>query len=125
VAARSRAVGWILFSASVLALVLSVVTSYRSRAFAECQNVINEQLIVATTARASAAAQDRQADRDETAAITALINAVFSVQTPEQRLAAYQAYRAELDRIAKARAEAEADRAAHPLPAPPSQTCRG
>jgi hypothetical protein len=123
VVARSRTIGLVLVVASVLALALSTYTSIRSRAFAECQAAVNEALIVATNARASAAAQDRQADRDETTAITALIHAVFSAPTSEERLAAYQHYRAELDRIAASRAVAEADRVAHPLPAPPSQTC--
>ena len=122
-AARSRVAGAVLVVASVVALVLSAYSSIRSRAFAECQAQVNEQLIVATNARAAAAAQDRQADRDETVAVTTLINAVFTLPTAAERMAAYAAYRAELERIAAQRAEAEADRAAHPLPSPPSQTC--
>lgn len=120
---RSRVVGLLLVAASVVALALSTYSSIRSRAFAECQATLNEQLIVATNARAAAGEQDRQADRDQTTAIAALIDAVFSSADPGQRMAAYQTYRAELDRIAATRADAEADRAAHPLPAPPSQSC--
>lgn len=122
--ARSRAIGLALVVASVLALVMSLYSSYQSRRYASCQSAVSEALIQATNARAAAAEQDRRSDQDESAATAELIRTVFTVQTPAERIAAYGAYRKALDEINAHRATAQAERVAHPLPAPPSQTCR-
>ena len=120
---RRRFVEWSLIAASVLALIMSMVSSCQSRSYARCQSAVSEALIAATNARADAAERDRQSDRDESAATAELIRTVFTVQTPAERIAAYRAYRSALDGVNTRRAAAEADRATHPLPAPPSQVC--
>ncbi len=120
---RSRTVGVVVMVASVLALVMAFYSSYRVRAYASCQSAVSEALIRATQATAEAAEQDRQSDREESAATAELIRTVFTVQTPAERIAAYTSYREALDDINTARLTTEADRQANPLPAPPSQTC--
>lgn len=120
---RQRVVGWAVLVASVLALLVSAVTGFQSYRHAQCQSAVNEALIQATNQRAAAAAQDRDSDRRESQATADLIRTVFTTRTSEERLAAYASYRDTLDAVAKARAEAEASRQAHPLPAPPSESC--
>jgi hypothetical protein len=120
---RSRAIGAVLVAASVLALAMSAYSSLKSRAFAECQAQVNEALIVAQNARADAAEQDRASDRDESIATAELIRAVFASTAREQTRAAYDAYTARLGEINAQRAKSEAQRQAHPLPAPPSLVC--
>jgi hypothetical protein len=109
--------------ASLLALGMSVWSSYQTRSYAACQAQVNESLVRVQSARAEAAEQDRQSDRDESAATAELIRTVFTVQTPTERVAAYTAYRTALDKIAASRADTERQRAAAPLPAPPSEIC--
>src|SRR6185436_7492556 len=65
---RRRFVEWSLIAASVLALIMSMVSSCQSRSYARCQSAVSEALIAATNARADAAERDRQSDRDESAA---------------------------------------------------------
>lgn len=120
---RSRIVGLVLVVASVAALVMSAYSSYRLRTYAACQSAVTEQLIRVQNARADAAAQDRQTDRDESSATATLIIAVFSLQSGQERVAAYGEYRTTLDALTARRAATEQQRKANPLPAPPSQVC--
>jgi hypothetical protein len=124
VTSPKQVVWWIITLASVAALLISIAFGYQSRSYAQCQSAVYEALISAQNAREAAAAQDRQADRDEAAATAVLIRAVFTAASREQTLAAYAAYEDTLAGIAARREASEADRAANPLPAPPSQTCR-
>lgn len=121
--ARSRAVGLVLVVLSMLALAMSSWTSFQSRSYAACQSGVTEQLVRAQNARAEAAAQDRQIDREESAATANLIIAVFSLQTGAERVAAYGDYRKTLDDLTARRAATERRRQDNPLPLPPSQTC--
>lgn len=118
-----RVVGVVVLTASVLALVLAFWSGYQVRDYARCQSAVSEALIQASNARATAAEQDRLSDRHESSATAELIRAVFTVQTPGERVAAYTTYRQALDTINAAREATQADRQANPLPAPPSQTC--
>lgn len=120
---RQRFVGWVVLAASVCALLISAVTGLQSYQHAECQAQVNETLIRATSERAAAAAADRQSDRDESAATAELIRSVFTLRTTAERVAAYAEYRERIDAIDAQRAETERQRQAHPLPAPPSETC--
>lgn len=121
--ARSRSVGLLLVAASIFALIMSVYSSVRGRQFADCQSRVTEALILAQNARADAALMDRQTDQDEAAATAQLIRTVFTVQTSTERVAAYATYQKAVDAARARRAQTDADRAAHPLPAPPSQAC--
>ncbi len=95
--------------ASVVALGMSALVGYQSRGQAECQARINEQLVVAQSARAKAADQDRDA-------VDRLISDVSEAKSPADSRAALQRYR-------DTRASADAERTRNPLPAPPSQRC--
>lgn len=106
---RQRVMGWVVLTASVIALVFSAVTGVQARDHAKCQQRINEQLVVASNARASAAAQDRDA-------IDRLIADVSEAKSPGDSRIALQRYR-------DTRAAADAERERNPLPAPPSQRC--
>lgn len=116
--------GLVLVVASILALALSVYSSIRSTAYARCQSAVSEALIRSSTARADAAAEDRESDRDETTAVTKLINDVFAATSREQSRAAYEEFRATEQRITARRAATEQKRRANPLPQPPSEVCR-
>ena len=120
---RQRSVGWLVLGVAIVSLIWSTVTGVQSFQYARCQAGVNETLVQAQVARAAAAEQDRDSDRDESAATAELIRTVFTVQTSDQRVAAYAAYRKALDDISTKRAEAEKQRAEHPLPAPPSAIC--
>jgi hypothetical protein len=122
-AVARRNVGWVVLTASAIAVVLATWSGINSTRYAHCQAAVNEALVVAQNARADAAAQDRVLDRQESAATAGLIKAVFSSTTRDQTLAAYLAYQKTIADITAQRAETERQRAAHPLPAPPSHTC--
>lgn len=121
---RQRLTGWVVLAVSVLAVIVTTGSGIHNYQRAQCQAQVNEALIEASNARAAAATADRDSDRAESAATAELIRTVFTAATTPERLAAYDKYRAALDDIGKRRAAAEADRAQHPLPAPPSQVCR-
>jgi ADP-ribosylglycohydrolase len=120
---RNRALGAALVAASLVALVLSGYSSFQSRSYAQCQSVVTEQLIRASSARAEAAEQDRESDRQESAATALLIHDIFAGISTADRLAAYDAYQITLTKINNDRAATAQERAAHPLPEPPSQVC--
>ena len=120
---RNRAFGLALVVASLVALVLSGYSSYQTRAYSQCQSAVTEALIQASMARADAAEEDRRSDRDESRATALLIQTVFTATTSAERIAAYDTYAAELQRIDSRRMQTEDDRAKHPLPQPPSQAC--
>lgn len=108
---------------SAVAMGLAAWSGIRTQAFNTCQAGVNEQLIVAQRERAGAADQDRKADVEESSATATLIQALFNSTTKPSRVAAYQSYRDNLDRLNAQRAVTEAQRQAHPLPALPSETC--
>jgi len=120
---QSRAFGILLVAASILALFLSALASYRANAYAKCQSTVFDQLVAASTARADAAEQDRRADREESQATALLIQGVFTGATTAERLAAYDTYVKTLADLSARRDATAKERAAHPLPAPPSQAC--
>lgn len=120
---KSHFFGVALVIASLVALILSGYSSYTSRAYAECQSQVTEKLIRATSARAAAAEEDRRSDREESEATAALINAVFSSATTQERIDAYADYEATLKDVSAQREAAAANRAANPLPEPPSEVC--
>lgn len=120
---QSRTFGVFLVAASIVALMLSGLTSYQSNSYAKCQSAVFDQLVVASTARADAAEQDRQSDRTESQATALLIQGVFTGTTTAERLAAYDAYSKTLANINQRRDATAKEREAHPLPAPPSQAC--
>lgn len=107
------------FTALIFGAVSTILQSDRNA----CQARVNEASAQAQLARAAAADQDRMSDRAETAATATLIQAVFTSTTPDQVRRAYAAYAQTMVQIGKARAGAEAQRQANPLPAPPSETC--
>jgi hypothetical protein len=74
-------------------------------------------------ARSDAAEEDRQSDREESRATALLIQTVFTATTSEERIAAYAAYAEALNDIDQKRRDTAEERAKHPLPSPPSQTC--
>lgn len=120
---QNRTLGICLVIASLIALVLSGYSSYRSGSYARCQSTVTEQLIRAAGARAAAAEQDRQTDLEESAATALLIRTVFTVVTAPERVAAYDAYQQKLAELAQRRDAAAKEREANPLPEPPSQAC--
>lgn len=121
--ARSRVFYIVLTLAALVAIVMSVYQSVQFAAYNRCQSQVTEALIQSQLARAEAAEQDRASDREESAATADLIRAVFSSTSREQTLNAYNAYASRMQEIAARRASTDAQRQAHPLPAPPSQTC--
>lgn len=120
---KSRFFGVALVIASLVALILSGYSSYSSRSYAECQSQVTEKLIRANTARALAAEEDRRADQKESQATADLINAVFNSASTQERIDAYAAYLATLTDVKKQREASAANRAANPLPEPPSEVC--
>lgn len=120
---RSRSIGLILMAASILALVMSIYASHQTSQYARCQSQVSERLIEANTARARAAEEDRQSDREESEATALLIRAVFTGTSTTERLAAYDEYQRTLGAIEERRKATAAERAAHPIPEPPSQAC--
>lgn len=120
---RQRVVGWVVLAAAIVALVVAAVTGIQQARYARCQAGVNEALIQVQTARADAAEQDRQSDRDESAATAELIRTVFTAESRQATIDAYAAYRVTLDEISAKRAEAEKQRTENPLPAPPSEIC--
>jgi hypothetical protein len=122
---RDRIIGAVLVAASVAAIGMSVAASYQTRRYAACQSAVSEALIRVQTARAEAAAQDRVADQEETAAVTALIDQVFTAKTAEQAAAAYKGFAEKTAVIAAQRAATERQRTDNPIPPLPSKTCAG
>ena len=118
-----RVQGIVLLVLALLAMVMATYSGLQSASYARCQASVNEALVRAQVARGEAAEQDRQSDREESAATAALIRAVFTPGTSASRMAAYERYRATVDAINERRAVTEEQRQANPLPAPPSQTC--
>lgn len=120
---RNRSLGIALVVASLIALVLSGYTSYQTRTYAECQSMVTEQLIRATNARAQAADEDRISDREESEATATLIQTVFAGGSQADRLAAYAAYQVKIGDVNQRRRMTAEQRAANPIPEPPSQVC--
>lgn len=120
---RNRWFGIALVAASLIALVLSGYSSYQTRTYSQCQSMVTEALIQASIARSDAAEEDRRSDRDESRATALLIQTVFTATTVDERIAAYNAYATTLASIDQKRQETADERARHPLPQPPSQTC--
>lgn len=106
---RSRTLGVVMMLLSIAALVVGSVSGYQSRAYAQCQGRVNDQLVVALRARA-----DATDERDR--AFTALLDTLLSAPSQEERRAALAAY-------TDAQHKLESHRREHPLPAPPSDTC--
>lgn len=104
---RPQAMTWLVVS--VLAMVLAVVSGLRSQSYARCQAAVNDALVAAQIGRDEAAAHDRQA-------VDRMVTDVLAARSPADTRAALERYR-------DTRAEADRNRAEHPLPAPPSQTC--
>lgn len=120
---RNRTFGLALIAASLIALVLSGYSSYQTRSYSECQSAVTESLIQASIARGDAAEEDRKSDRDESRATALLIQTVFTATTSQERIAAYEAYSKQLAVIDEQRRTTADERARHPIPNPPSQTC--
>lgn len=120
---KNRMFGYALVVASLIALVLSGLTTYWSDSYAECQSRVSELLIQATDARAEAAERDRQSDREESRATALLIQAVFTGASTAERLTAYEVYRLTMADIDLRREATAKERAAHPIPEAPSQAC--
>jgi hypothetical protein len=112
-----------LIGASLVALVLSGYSSYQTRTYSQCQSMVTELLIAASMARADAAEEDRKSDREESRATALLIQTVFTATTTDERVAAYSVYAQTLAALDQKRRETADERAKHPLPQPPSQTC--
>jgi hypothetical protein len=78
-------------------------------AYVRCQAAVDDQLIKALQARTAAADAYN-------ATLTNLIVSLFDSKSPEQAHAVFLAWQMQLAKTA-------ADRAAHPLPSPPSRAC--
>lgn len=121
--AISRRVNLILLIVSFAVLGIATVDDIRNREHLRCQAKVNEASAVAQIARSDAASQDRVSDRAESGATAALIQTIFVSKTADQIRAAYARYSTDMAVISQRRAAAEAQRQAHPLPDPPSETC--
>ena len=103
------ALDWVMRICGTASLVVAISLYAGQREYVQCQAAVNNALITAQVARAGAGEQDRDAmDR--------LVSDVTKATSPADS-------RAALARYQQTRAAADADRAANPLPAPPSQTC--
>lgn len=112
-----------LFILSVVALIMAGLSEWQINRNSACQSAVNEAVVQAQNYRGAAADEDRQSDRAESAAFAELIRAIFASKTQADVATAYAAYNRTITDVAARRAQAEAQRAAHPIPAPPSQTC--
>lgn len=108
----SRWLTWVVLVASFVSLGVSWYTGAERAAYQRCQVAVNDNLIRSQQARALAAEQDRQAMDD----LVANVLAASETRDPGASLAALRDY-------LNARADADAQRAANPIPVPPSQTC--
>jgi hypothetical protein len=108
---------------SFAALFIAATAGVQTYLYADCQGHVNEALIVAQLARAQAAEQDRQSDREESTATADLIRSVFAAKTQPEVLAAYRDYQTTMNGLRDRRNAADAKRRANPLPPPPSATC--
>lgn len=108
----SRWLTWIVVIASFASLGMSWYAGAQRAEYAHCQAAVNDALIHSQQARAAAAEQDRQAMDD----LVAGVLTASETRDPRASLAALRAY-------VTARAAADAQRAANPIPVPPSQTC--
>lgn len=108
----SRWLTWVILAASFVSLGMSWYTGAQRAEYQHCQAAVNDNLIRTQQARAAAAEQDRQAMDD----LVANILAASETRDPKGSLAALRAY-------LTARADADAQRAANPIPVPPSVTC--
>lgn len=120
---QHRVFGVCLVVASLVALMLSGLSTYQTNNYNRCQSTIYGQLLDASRARTEAEDKDRQSDRDESDATASLIRAVFTGSTTAERLAAYDTYDRTIREIANRRDATAKEREAHPLPVPPSQAC--
>lgn len=112
---KERVVEWAIRVAVLVSLGMGMFTGYRLTALVHCQARYNQQAAIASRARAEAYEQDRAAE-------DAMWNAFDAARTlpPEQArqrsLEAFQKY-------LQFRAQANKQRAEHPLPKLPSETC--
>lgn len=107
--ARQRLLGAALVALSVAALAMSFVATTTQMTYTRCQAAVNDALIHAQRDRADAAQQDREA-------LDRLVTDVLAATDRTKSRQALQDY-------VNARAAADAQRAAHPIPDPPSSTC--
>lgn len=128
---NQRKLGVIVLVASLLALVLSAYSGWRSYEYAQCQGRYNEINNVRTRALAVAAEQERNAQRRTDDAERALfthpaLSKLSSERTPAEQAAIqelFRAYQAALTALEQERAEADKARRDHPVPPSPQNTC--
>lgn len=105
----SRWFAALIMLASVIALGVAVWSGIRNSEHAQCQSMVNELMARALSERAKAADADRSA-------LDQLVSDSLSATSDTQ-------IRAALERYRETRAQADRDRAEHPLPQPPSASC--
>lgn len=112
-----------------LALILAGYVEIANIGTTRCLVAFNQAASQATKARSAAYDQTVQADRINTEAEDTLWETVYANQKlppAEQKAAgqkAFELFLAQRGKARKLRADAAAERAQHPLPAPPSQRC--
>lgn len=107
---REQVIGWVVLVASLLALGIAGYSGLKTRSYVECQAAWSQAYAASARERAAAAAVDRQALDD-------MVRSVLTATSREQSRAALVTYET-------ARAEADAQRAQHPLPDLPDEVCR-
>lgn len=105
-----RGLPFVMLAASLLALFLAALSGYENQSHARCQAGVNEALILAQRARSQAADDDR-------AALDRMVADVAQAHSAADTRAALARYRA-------TRSDADAKRAANPLPDLPDQVCQ-
>jgi hypothetical protein len=128
---RQRILGLVLVAASLLAVAQSARTTWEQHRYVQCQARVNDALITRTRALVEATDEERRAERAADDAERALFTDPALIKPVAQRspadqariLAAFAAYRQSLVELDKERRDADRARAAHPVPAAPSQVC--
>ena len=103
---------------ALLALLLSVYVGVKQYRLASCLASYNDRSAKATGARTEAAERDRAA---QDAMWQAFADAGDPQKVPPAQAQAYA--KAAFEKFLKDRAQANAQRASNPLPAPPSEVC--
>ncbi len=124
-------VQWIFWAAAVLSMFAVGIFSYRTERRAHCQeeynNVMNERTRVLAEATEQERLTERRADDAQAAVFTdPALSRPLEQRTPEEierinRL--FRAYQVALIEQVKERNDADAARAAHPVPPPPAKLC--
>lgn len=115
----------------LFSIVVSGYSAWRLQSFVQCQARYNDAIIERTRVLTGSTADERAAERAADDALGALFLDPAVLKPPEARtvedrsriLAEFQSYLKAVRNRNKARAIADADRKAHPVPAPPSEVC--